>query len=852
MDLTGINSLEVKINSLLADSTNGTTLAVMVDDPKNGVHIGDVVISRGGEYNVKCAVLPQTGVHKLYFYCLYGRSLASNLKIMSVTLKKEKYVKKDENYAPDSLIKDDYSDTWAATDSLGRRAADYGEAGGIKEGKREVGIGFWNWHASNFAKTAVVIPEFLAEHPEAKDNYSDKNWDTSGYFYWGRPVFGFYNSSDYWVYTRQAELLGATGVDVVFLDYTNSGLTYLPTLGIMAKAFRDVKKKGIAVPKISCFTGRDTESITRLTESLYFHGFVENDYSDIWYYRDGKPFIMGSSSNGTLISDNVISYTKTIESTCAKEVGETVAGFFSNRTAAVRNIDTEGWQWLEAFPQNLRGKTESGRPEYVTIGSAINQTPYTKKGSYDVFSNPDSKSRGFSEVFGEDNSIDGIRKGYFFREQASLALDADPEFVFAGQWNEWTAIRNETYNGYKNAFVDTYDYAKSRDAEPNDGPLKDDYYVMLADFMRKYKGVRKTPILSGAKTIDISASPSQWDGVGPEFLNASAGFSRDSYGYMKDIENREKWHYVTDVNNYIILSKTTFDNDNVYFMAKCDKALQRGEGFMHLYINTDRNYATGWEGYDISVNAAGDGAIAEYINGSQSWKISEKTEISINGEYLQLSVPRKFFPEGKIDFEFKWTDSVEPNGNIMKIYSEGSAAQIGRFNYVATENDENFLSESERKELKGVSVLKAGSCEMLVSGAKMRVYEPDKSIVPFEENSTLYVPAEAFNEIMGYGRSKWEYSPERNNFYTYWFEMSDDLREVTDYIWVYTAPGALEARVNGILTTLKAPVIVKDQMIYFPLSFLWDCYGLDVTEISDGVFVAGNADKAKNAARILE
>ena len=848
VELTGINSIEVKVKSSIPDRSNGETLAIMADDPYQGVHIGNVAIGKNGEYSIKAAIKEQKGTHKLYFYCLYGSGLSNTLKIMSVTLKPEKLTKTDDK-VPDSLVRDAYTDTWALTDSLGRKAADFEETGPVKSGRREVGIGFWNWHTDNYGTNAVVIPEFLAAHPEAKDSYSDKNWDNSGYFYWGRPVFGFYNSSDYWVYTRQAELLGAAGVDAVFLDYTNGGFTYLPMLSVMADAFRDVKRKGIKVPKISCFTGRDTESMTRLAESIYFYCFNENDYSDIWYYRDGKPFIMGSSFNGTLLYDNVTSYTKTLKNTYASSLGDKVGSFFSNRTAGMRNNDTEGWQWLEAFPQMLRGKGEGGRPEFVTVGAAINQTPYTKKGSYDVFSNPDSKSRGFSEVFGEDNSLHGIRMGYFFREQASLALEADPEFVFAGQWNEWTAVRNENFNGYKNSFVDTYDYAKSRDAEPNDGPLKDDYYVMLSDFVRKYKGVRKTPVLSGAKTVDISGDVSQWDSVGPEFFNASSGFSRDSYGF-KDTGTNEKFHYVTKVNNNITLSKVTFDEENVYFMAQCENDIKRGDNFMNLYINSDRNYATGYEGYDLSVNLKGEGVISKRT--ADSWADSGEAKMNISGKTLVLSLPRDLFPDGSLDFEFKWTDSVDISGDFMKIYSVGTAAPIARFNYVATEKEEKALSTDEKKALAGTSVLKAGCEKMVVSGSEMSVYEADRRVTPFEANGTLYVPAEAFCEIMGYGRSKWEYNPDRDIFYTYWFELSDDLSEVTDYLWTYSAMGSAEARVNGVLTTLKAPVTAVDSVIYFPVSMLYDCYGLNVTKLSDDVYAIGNGSAAENALSLLE
>ena len=141
---------------------------------------------------------------------------------------------------------------------------------------------------------------------------------------------------------------------------------------------------------------------------------------------------------------------------------------------------------------------------------------------------------------------------------------------------------------------------------------------------------------------------------------------------------------------------------------------------------------------------------------------------------------------------------------------------------------------------------------MVVSGSEMSVYEADRRVTPFEANGTLYVPAEAFCEIMGYGRSKWEYNPDRDIFYTYWFELSDDLSEVTDYLWTYSVMGSAEARVNGVLTALKAPVTAVDSVIYFPVSMLYDCYGLNVTKLSDGVYAIGNGSAAENALSLLE
>ncbi|MDD3543321.1 MAG: hypothetical protein PHO69_11650, partial [Petrimonas sp.] len=39
----------------------------------------------------------------------------------------------------------------------------------------------------------------------------------------------------------------------------------------------------------------------------------------------------------------------------------------------------------------------------------------------------------------------------------------------------------------------------------------------------------------------------------------------------------------------------------------------------------------------------------------------------------------------KLDFEFKWNDNMQENGNIMDFYVNGDTAPGGRFNFVYTE-----------------------------------------------------------------------------------------------------------------------------------------------------------------------
>ena len=172
---------------------------------------------------------------------------------------------------------------------------------------------------------------------------------------------------------------------------------------------------------------------------------------------------------------------------------------------------------------------------------------------------------------------------------------------------------------------------------------------------------------------------------------------------------------------------------------------------MNLFINIDRNKATGWEGYDFAVNVGGEGVISSYNGG---WNKVGDAAYSVSGNTLQLAIPRSLLGEiSTVDLEFKWTDSVATD-DILNFYKDGSSAPLGRFNYLFTEIAQTALTESERAALKGTTVIKAGNNRMVVSGGKMNVYEADTRITPFEANGTLYIPEETFNEVMGFGRTK--------------------------------------------------------------------------------------------------
>ena len=851
VDLTGVNSIGIKAEMEFRNiSTNGSDIAVIADDLKKGTLLGYIHLDDDGVIERYTSVSGISGKHDLYFYGMASTDTKSS--IVEVILSSKEYKSdRNEKMVSDDCVVDNYSDTWAATDDFGRAVANYEEAGSVKQGKRQVGMFYWNWHVDEGPATqGASIPAVLAKYPDATGNFNHSGWVLNGRYYWQEPLFGFYDSFDYWVYRRHGEMLSNAGVDAIFFDYTNSGSNYINTLNVVAKAFRDSKASGVKVPKISAFThmGQNPAIAFSNIASLYLNCFVNNNYGDIWYYEDGKPLVYGNATAWRAKGDT------DPENIHEQKLIEEMTSFFVYKENGIRsdktNRNSDYWFWLEHFPQVLRGYDEvTGRPAFMSVGPAINESTVYGVSVTGVFSDPYSKGRAYSEAFGEDYTERGLREGYFFREQASLALETDPEFVFIDGWNEFTTIRYDVYGKFKGAvFVDTYNDENSRDFEPVRGPLKDDCYNMLVDFIRKYKGVRPVPVASGIKTIDISGDISQWEEVGPEFIRGFNNYERNEDGLGIYESNRGTHHYETKVINAINSAKVTFDNDNFYFLVNTEEnIIDKEKGFMVLYINADRNPATGWEGYDYAVNLTGDKVISKNLGNTFNWEAIGNVSYAINGKALQMSIPKSLIGETDVvDFEFKWTDGVVGEGDILNFYVEGSVAPLGRFNYVFTEVAETALTEEERASLKAsdTSVIKAGVSKMVVKGAKMRVYDEDIRVTPFEENGTLYIPEYAYNEVMGYGRSKTEYVGSYNRFFTYHFDLDDRKENIINNSFTTSELNSLDVVIDGREARLSNPIIYKDGLFYIPLSFISECYGFDVASLGDGAYTVsrGNAD----------
>ena len=138
---------------------------------------------------------------------------------------------------------------------------------------------------------------------------------------------------------------------------------------------------------------------------------------------------------------------------------------------------------------------------------------------------------------------------------------------------------------------------------------------------------------------------------------------------------------------------------------------------------------------------------------------------------------------------------------------------------------------------------------MIVSGTIQTVSEKDTRLTPFEMNGTLYIPLKAFEEIMGWGKSKTEYDFSQNILRFYNFELNDAKTDFAENNWYYTYIGSSEVRKNGKLLPLSAPVIIADGEIYAPVTLFSDCMGRNVRSFGNGIYVIGDIED--DAAKAL-
>ncbi len=570
------------------------------------------------------------------------------------------------------------SDQWAATDALGRKVVDFSTAGEKKKDKT-IAMFYWTWHQQSNDTTYSIknITEIIREYPEAIKDYNHPAWGEKkpGLFYWEQPLLGYYKTTDPWVLRKHAEWLADAGVDVVFFDCTNGSLTWKESYEALLKTWDQAQKDGVNVPKIAFMLpfGPMPNSLVSLRQ-LYQDLYKPNRYENLWFYWKGKPCIMAYPDNLT-----------------GSDEDSEIAEFFTFRPGQPDYVDgptrNDHWGWLENYPQHGYVKDENGGFEQVTVGVAQNASPETN-GHCSAFNLPGSYGRDFSQTKGFDPRVDGYLYGWNFEEQWERAFELDPELVFVTGWNEFIAgqwLPEHGWTGEPFSFVDQFDWKRSRDIEPNKGwgDKGDVYYLQLIDNVRKFKGMEELEEASEPKSVKMGKA-GQWDDVLPYYQHYKGNtFHRDHWGTYNQ-------YYVNKSGrNDIVGAKVACDSDKLYFYVETSDKLtpSTDRNWMMLFIDSDRNKKTGWNGYDFIVNRVSPDKkvkVERNVGDRWEWEKVAETNYAVNGNKLDLEIPRDLLnlKNKHVNIEFKWNDNMQENGDIMDFYINGDTAPGGRFNFV--------------------------------------------------------------------------------------------------------------------------------------------------------------------------
>lgn len=561
---------------------------------------------------------------------------------------------------PAEGLVDTFPDTWTATDDLGRTLPGHDEVGPVRPDKY-VGIFYFLWLGQHHTDGPFNISEILATQPDALQQPTSPPWGPEYRFHhWGEPLFGYYRSDDPWVLRKHAQMLSDAGVDVAIFDVSNQE-TYPKVYRKLCEVWTQVRREGGRTPQISffCSFGDDTHILAKLYNDFYSKG----DYADLWFRWKGKPLIQAKPEHAPPAMRKQFTF---------RPHGP---DYFSPPTGPNQ------WQWLQIFPQHGY-YDEEGNIEQVSV--SVGQNASGKR--LCAFSEENTYGRSWHDG-AKDERPDAVLWGLNFAEQWRRALKLDPEFIYITTWNEWIALRLPEFWGVRKPvmFVDQFTQEYSRDVEPMKGGHQDNYYYQMISGIRRFKGVRPPPSPADRTTIRIDGVFDDWADVQPEYRDDRGDtMHRDYPAYDKP------GRYVnrTGRNDFVQLKVAT-DDAAVYFYARTAEPVtpHSDPRWMLLFIDIDRDSATGWEGYDFRVNRtvrSRTESLVERAGRDGRWEPAGSIDYRVAGDQLELAVPRKVLglePESPVRLNFKWADNIQQDNDVMEFTVNGDAAPNARFSY---------------------------------------------------------------------------------------------------------------------------------------------------------------------------
>jgi len=632
--------------------------------------------------------------------------------------------------------RDIYPDTWVGADALGRTMPGISVVGPVKKDQRRVvGIFYITWHRDLLATLkspyTADVTKVLAGDPKARLDAKHPRW-TEGSYHWGEPELGYFLSKDEYVIRKDMSMLADAGVDVLVMDVTNA-VCYWDEWDVVFSVMRKMKAEGNKAPQV-CFWAFNGPVIT-VVQDLYDRIYKTNKYRDLWFYWDGKPLLLYNDtptvdSNGPATANRNPHYeaaAKTDPRHPHHGDPDYTEEFYKDYTKEVKSFFTLRAMWWGNY--EWMGKRFVGAENRWSFGLEMNDARVRAMPPDELVSRHDgvkeeaavtpaqhpsslvgkswTREHGEPELNQFDLPIRGVipwlgktvahpeGHGAYFQQRWDDALKTNPQFLYINDWNEWCAGKYHPQEGKTFSFmrrenpyyfVDQYNAEFNRAIQPMKGGYTDNYYMQMAQNIRRYKGVRPIPELRGLHPIAIDGRFDDWRPIAVEY--------RDTVGdtVHRDYNGYGGLHYKDDSGrNDIVTCKAAVDENNVYFYAETKEPLtpHTGRNWMLLLIDADANHATGWNGYDFLINAKivddKTTTLLRYDPKSPGnpWVEQARLGYRCAGKALELAVPRRLLGlKGDAGtFDFHWCDNPTDLKDPISLCTIGDSAPNRRFNY---------------------------------------------------------------------------------------------------------------------------------------------------------------------------
>ena len=590
------------------------------------------------------------------------------------------------------------SDTWVATDALGRQMPLPETVGPVKDGRHFTGIFYITWHGAgnhNLSGPYTDVTKILQEDASARLDAHHPLWKYGSY-HWGEPEAGYFLSQDTWLMRRDLSMLQDAGIDVLILDVTN-GVCYWDEWELLLSTMEKMRAEGNRTPQFTFWSYNNNP--VKVVTQLYERYYKAEKYKDLWFLWDGKPLLLYNAdpsidANGNYTAQKDDYPAEIFDFFTLRNMwwGYYAWGAEHEHSEIPRYVGTEdNWSFGYSMddekvkrmtPEELASK-HLGKVEECAVTPA--QHSLGMAGAHMGVGKSWTRAGGEPALnqrdLPEDESLSGL--GLYFQERWEDALAVDPPFIYINDWNEWTAGKynfgDTWFLGRENspfAFVDQYNAEFNRTIQPMKGGYTDNYYMQMARNIRRYKGARPIPVNKGYRTIRVDGRFQDWDKVKVTYRDTRGDTAwRDADGYAG-------LHYKdTSGRNDIVQAQVAVDrrgNVNFYVKTLADITSFEGPDWMLLLLDADQDASTGWHGYDFVVNRIPGRLMA--WNGA-GWAPVAEIPYAVSGDGLELSIPMELLhlKGDALSFDFKWADNCGPLEDPM--FLQGDAAPNRRFNY---------------------------------------------------------------------------------------------------------------------------------------------------------------------------